>query len=92
MNKKENRKVTSKQIVAWIGIIALVAMYVVTLIVAIINPGEGGRLFQACLVATIAVPLLVWIYVWMYGKLTNKETFADANYFKEDSDNINKED
>lgn len=92
MNKKENRKMTSKQIVAWIGIIALVAMYVVTLIVAIINPGEGGRLFQACLVATIAVPLLVWIYVWMYGKLKGKETFADPNYLKEDLANVEKED
>lgn len=84
MNKKEKRKLTSKQIVAWIGIIALASLYLITLIVAIINPGEGGRLFQACLVATIAVPLLVWIYVWMYGKLSGKETFADANYLKED--------
>lgn len=78
--KKKDKKITSKQVVAWIGIIALIAMYLVTLIVAIINPGQGGRLFQACLFATLAIPLLVWIYVWMYGKLTNKETFADANY------------
>ncbi len=82
MNKKEKKKMTSKQIVAWIGIIALIAMYLITLVVAIVNPGEGGRLFQACLVATIAVPFLIWVYVWMYGKLTQKKTFADPNYLQ----------
>ena len=92
MNKNEKRKLTPKQIVAWIGIVTLAAMYLITLIVAIVNPGEGGRLFQACLVATIAVPLLVWIYVWMYGKLRGKETFADANYLKEDLADTKKED
>lgn len=77
---------TSKQIVAWIGILALVAMYIVTLIVAIINPGEGGKLFRACMVATMAVPLLIWIYVWMYGKLKGKETFADPNFLQEEAE------
>ena len=86
MSKKTKKKLTSKQIAAWIGIIALASIYLVTLIVAIVNPGEGGRLFQACLVATIAVPLLVWIYVWMYGKLSGKETFADTNYLKESTE------
>lgn len=82
--KKTKKKMTSKQIVAWIGIIALIAMYIITLIVAIINPGQGGNLFQACLVATMAVPLLIWIYVWMYGKLKGKETFADPNFLQEE--------
>ncbi len=83
--KKTNKKLTSKQIVAWIGILALIAMYIVTLVVAIINPGQGGRLFQACMVATMAIPLLIWIYVWMYGKLKGKETFADPNFLQEAS-------
>lgn len=84
--KKTDKKITSKQIVAWIGIIALVAMYVITLVVAIVNPGEGGKLFQACLVATVAIPFLIWIYVWMYGKLTGKKTFADTNYLQSDTE------
>lgn len=83
--KKTNRKMTSKQIVAWIGIIALAAMYIITLVVAIINPGQGGRLFQACLVATMAIPLLIWVYVWMYGKLKGKKTFADPNFLQDAS-------
>lgn len=81
--KKTNKpKRTSKQIAALIGVILLVGLYIITLIVAIVNPGDSGRLFQACLVATVAVPILIWIYVWMYGKLTNKHTFADPDYLQ----------
>ena len=80
------KKITSKQVVAMAGVILLVAIYIITLLVAIFNPGESGNYFQICLVSTIAVPILIWIYVWMYGKLSGKETFADTNYLKEDTE------
>lgn len=73
------KKITSKQVVALAGVVLLVAMYLITLIVAIFDPDTSGRLFQACLVATIAIPLLIWIYIWMYGKLTGKHTMADPD-------------
>ncbi|MBR4085923.1 MAG: hypothetical protein IKK33_16740 [Lachnospiraceae bacterium] len=76
------KKITSKQVVAMAGVILLVAIYIITLLVAIFNPGESGNYFRICLVSTIAVPILIWIYVWMYGKLTNRHTFADPNYLK----------
>jgi amino acid transporter len=79
-NSNPKKKITSKQIVAMAGVILLVALYIVTFIVAIINPGESGNYFQICLVSTIVVPILIWIYVWMYGKLTNRRTFADPDY------------
>lgn len=81
--KTPKNKRTSKQIVALAGVILLVALYIITLIVAIVNPGQSGRLFQACLFATMAVPLLIWIYVWMYGKLTQKHTFADPDFLQD---------
>ena len=73
------KKVTSKQIAAIIGIVLLVLLYVVTLIVAFIDTSASGTLFLLCLFATIAVPVLIWIYTWMYGKLTGRHTFADPN-------------
>lgn len=84
MNKKDKKegtkkKVTSKQIAAIVGIALLVLLYVVTLFTAIFDSSAAGRLFQACLFATVAVPLLIWVYIWMYGKLTNKSTIADLN-------------
>ncbi|MCM1026801.1 MAG: hypothetical protein NC432_10210 [Roseburia sp.] len=71
------RKITSKQVVALIGVILLVLLYLVTLLVAIFAPSASGRLFWICLFSTVAIPLLIWIYTWMYGKLTRKHTFAD---------------
>ncbi|MGN0167690.1 MAG: hypothetical protein ACI4AB_06600 [Acetatifactor sp.] len=71
------RKVTSKQVVAIIGIVLLVLMYIATLIAAVFDSSASGRLFWMCLFATIAIPLLIWIYTWMYGKLSGKHTMAD---------------
>lgn len=77
--KENNRKMTSKQVVALVGVILLAAIYLITLIVAIFDQDSSGRLFQACLVATVAIPLLIWIYIWMYGKLSGKHTMADLD-------------
>ena len=79
--KKTNKpKCTSMQIVALAGVILLIALYIITLFVAILNPDGAGMLFRGCLGATIIVPILIWIYIWMYGKLTNRHTIADADY------------
>lgn len=71
------KKVTSKQVVAIIGIVLLVLMYIVTLVAAIADSSASGRLFWMCLYATVVIPILIWVYTWMYGKLTQKHTFAD---------------
>lgn len=72
------KKITSKQIVAFIGVILLALLYIVTLFAAIFDNSDSGSWFMSCIVATVAVPLLIWIYTWMYGKLTGRHTIADA--------------
>ena len=75
--QKENKnKWTAKRIAAILGIILLLGLYVVTLIVAIVDRSASGEWFMICLIATVTVPLLIWIYTWMYGMLTNKHTIA----------------
>lgn len=76
---KPKKKITSKQVVALAGVVLLAAMYLVTLVVAIFDQNNSGRLFQACLVGTIAIPLLIWVYIWMYGKLHGRHTMADLD-------------
>ena len=76
---KSKKKITSKQIVALAGVVLLAAMYLVTLVVAIFDQDSSGQLFQACLAGTIAIPLLIWIYIWMYGKLNGRHTMADLD-------------
>lgn len=73
------KKVTSRQVVALIGVILLTLLYIVTLIVAIVDKTASARWFWMCLFATIAVPLLIWIYTWMYGKLTGRHTITDSD-------------
>ena len=79
MQNKDKKKVTSKQVVAMTGVILLVLLYVVTLIVSIVDKSASGQWFMICLMATVAIPILIWIYTWMYGKLTGKKTIADVN-------------
>ena len=82
-DKKEDnikkRSITSKQIVAMAGVILLVLLYIVTLTAAVMDTSASGQLFQICLFATVAIPVLIWIYIWMYGKLTGKKTMSDLN-------------
>ena len=50
-----------RRVCAWIGIILLAAMYLVTLLSAIFATEATGGLFMASLFLTFVVP--VWIYV-----------------------------
>ena len=60
-----------KQILAIIGIILLVLLYLSTLICAIIDRTETMRLFQASVMATVIIPVLLWAYSFIY-KLIKK--------------------
>ena len=85
--KKENSKMTPKRMAAIVALVLLVLLYVVTFFVALFAPVDKGNLFAACLMATIAVPLLAWIYIWLYGQMTGKRTMADLNLMQgEDAD------
>lgn len=70
-------KKTHKQIAAIVCIVLLLLLYVATLVVAILDFPGSDRLFAACLGATIGVPILLWIYIAAYGKLTSKKSMAD---------------
>lgn len=78
--EKSSSGMTSRRLAALIGIVLLVMLYIVTLVVAIVDTSSSGEWFRICLFATVAVPLLIWIYTWMYGKLTGRHTIADPDY------------
>ncbi len=75
---------TSKQIVALIGVALLVLLYIVTLILAIVDTSASGTMFGISLIASVFIPLLIWIYTWIFGKLSGKSTMADLNIGGED--------
>ncbi len=71
------KKGKAKQIAAIICIVLLVLLYVATLIVSLLDFPGADRLFAACLTATIGLPILLWIYIWLYGRLTHKSSIAE---------------
>jgi len=83
---KEQSKMTPKRIAAIVCIVLLAALYVVTLLAAIFGaPGLKG-LFGLCLLGTFTIPLITWVYIWMYGKLTGKHTIADFDLEQNNTD------
>jgi uncharacterized membrane protein len=71
-------KWTPKRICAILCIIFLVMIYLGTLIVAIFAPEAGGKLFAICLFATVIVPIVAYIYIWIYTQITGKRTIASV--------------
>lgn len=81
---KSPRK-TGKQIAAIICIILLVSMYVMTFVAACLDFPGWGRLFAGCLLMTVALPILLWIFIWLYGKYTEKHTMASLDIMHSDA-------
>lgn len=81
MRKKEKntpkRNITSKQVVALFGVVLLVLLYVITLVAAIADTSASAQWFRISLFGTFAIPLVIWIYAWMYSRLTGKHTIGD---------------
>ena len=67
---------TAKRVAAIIGIILLVALYVLTFVSALIGTESAGRLFRFSLGMTVAVPIFLWIFIWCIGKMSGKHNMA----------------
>ena len=85
-NTHGKKKFSARQIAAIACIVVLVLLYVVTLITAFFDSEQARTLFSLCFFATIALPLVLWIYIWIYGKLTGKSTVADFHIGKKSGD------
>ena len=66
----------TKRIMAIIGIIILVGLYITTLLLAIFGNEHTNSWFMACIAATVIVPIMMWVYSWLYKLL--KKDVADA--------------
>lgn len=83
-------KKKTKQVLAILAIVILLGLYIATFLFALMDSPNSGRMFQACLFATIGVPLLLWIYMWGYGVLTKKDTMATFFPNNKDKDSAEK--
>lgn len=58
-----------KQILAILGVVLLLGLYVVTLIMAITDNTSTMSMLEASVVATILIPILMWAYSFIYRLL-----------------------
>ena len=78
---KDNKEVTPtyKRVLAWVGIVVLVGMYLLLLYEALTGSPETYNVFLGCVAATIAVPILLWLLIWAIGALTGRHTVASLD-------------
>lgn len=77
-NSTNNKsKITSRQVVAMTGVILLVLLYVATLILAVTDNSASGKFFALSLGCTLVVPIILFLYSWMYGRITGKKVIGD---------------
>ena len=58
-----------KQILAILGVVLLLGLYVITLIMAITDNTSTLSMLEASVVATILIPILLWAYSFIYRLL-----------------------
>lgn len=83
MNNKEKTPAW-KRILAWVGIVILVGMYLVLLFEALTGSPDTYNVFIGCVAATIAVPILLWLLIWSIGALTGRHTVASLDAMTSD--------
>ena len=70
-------KKTAKQIAALIGVALLVLLYVLLLVFAIFDFEGSDVMFKACLIGTVTIPVLLWLYMYLYNKLVQNRDGVD---------------
>ncbi len=66
-----------KQVLAILGIICLVALYVLTLIAAIFDSTKTMSYLTAAVWATIVIPVMIWVIEMLYKQIKPKDS-SDA--------------
>lgn len=72
-----------KRIGALVGVILLAGTILATLALAILGYTFENKLFMGLIVADICLPILLWVYIWLFGKLTGKHTMASFDLMQD---------
>lgn len=62
---------TIKRILAIAGSLLLVALYVITIVLALTDDPNTMNAFRASIYCTVLVPVLIWAYSFIYKLLKN---------------------
>ncbi len=71
LTKKEKKPFTPKRILALCGVALLVLLYLATLILALLGYGFSSDLFGIAVIATILVPIVLFILIFLIERGRN---------------------
>ena len=83
------KKISPKQIIAITGVVLLTGMYVVSLILAIIGSPVALNLLRMSFLATIIIPILIYVILMFYRLSHKKSEPEDKVYAKDEDDPFN---
>ncbi len=87
VNKESSEKTPKyKRVAALVCVALLVGMYVGMLIMAFIFPENAMDMFVTAMGATVALPILLWLFIWMMGIFTGRHNFASLDAMTSDMD------
>ena len=77
-----------KRILAIIGIVLLVSLYVITIVLALTDDPNTMNAFRASVYCTFLVPVLIWAYTFIYRLLKNNygDKPSDITGVQDDTD------
>lgn len=63
----------SKQIIAIIGILLLIALYLITLIAAIFTTPTAASFFKICIFSAMVVPIILYLFISVFHIFDKKD-------------------
>lgn len=72
-----------KRILAFAGALLLAAMYLATLVTALIDSPLSSRLFKASVAATILIPVLLYAYILIARLAAGRKENTDSDVSSE---------
>lgn len=79
------KEMKAHQIIALLGVVVLVGMYIVTLILGIINHNQATNLFKLSVFATFIIPIIIYVFLMFY-KLSHKNDTPEEIVFADEKD------
>lgn len=68
-----------KRILAWIAIILLLGMYVMTFIFSLLDSSLAQQLFHASLYCTVFIPVIAWVFIMVTKLVKGRGNDKDEN-------------
>lgn len=69
----------TRQIMAWIGIILLIALYVSAMVLAFMGGERAQTLLRAAIFCTFIVPIMLWVYTFIFKLVKDRKQENQAD-------------